>query len=381
MLVFMSVIVSHIIVSQSMIEYPEEDNQHAKDLFSNWRKHHSKTYKNGSVEHIKYQTFLENLKIANQLNRLASKYDSEMPPTFGLSPYVDLTPKEFKQRFLNRFIQSNISSRRTSNRTKSRKQRDTNSGSVTGCFDWSEVYGVVTSVKDQGSTGACWAIAGCGNIEGLWAIKTGSSSPDLSSQAVLDCNGIFQNQALACGPTGGNPMAFYEFLVNEGGMLQESDYPFCVGNGSCSPCAPPGYSTLHCGPWFTPSCNVSESCSAKYNRSKFIPGLKVVDYAILSQNENSLAADLKNIGPLVAALHGRDLQLYTGGVLRALTCNKYNLDHVVLLTGYNITENGASYWIAKNSWGAMWGEKGFFRISFGSEACGINKLCATGFLA
>ena len=39
-----------------------------------------------------------------------------------------------------------------------------------------------------------------------------------------------------------------------------------------------------------------------------------------------------------------------------------DLDHGVLVVGYGI-ENMTEYWLLKNSWGAGWGEKGFFKLA------------------
>ena len=39
-----------------------------------------------------------------------------------------------------------------------------------------------------------------------------------------------------------------------------------------------------------------------------------------------------------------------------------DLDHGVLIVGYGI-ENMAEYWLLKNSWGAGWGEKGYFKLA------------------
>ena len=79
------------------------------------------------------------------------------------------------------------------------------------------------------------------------------------------------------------------------------------------------------------------------------------------------------------------LQFYSSGVLGDKSCCQ-ELNHGVLAVGYvesgddgdDNDENGdagGSHWIVKNSWGAGWGEDGYFRLTKESRdpngACGI----------
>jgi len=63
-------------------------------------------------------------------------------------------------------------------------------------------------------------------------------------------------------------------------------------------------------------------------------------------------------------------QLYSSGVVKD-GCGDA-LDHAVLITGYDNTENA---WYVKNSWGTTWGMSGYIWIGADGLANGGNGVC------
>ena len=49
---------------------------------------------------------------------------------------------------------------------------------------------MVSSVKDQGTVGTCWAFSTVGNVEGQWAIA-GNNVISLSAEQLVDCDATF----------------------------------------------------------------------------------------------------------------------------------------------------------------------------------------------
>ena len=135
--------------------------------------------------------------------------------------------------------------------------------------------------------------------------------------------------------------------IQKSGLMNSSDYSY-TGRGQ--------------------NCKFDESkVAAKVSGYKFANGK---DNAV---DENDLKQMLYENGPFAIAMNATPLQFYFGGIFNpwSFLCNPKGLNHGVLLVGYGV-EGDKPYWIIKNSWGASWGEKGYFRIIAGKGACGVN---------
>lgn len=97
-------------------------------------------------------------------------------------------------------------------------------------------------------------------------------------------------------------------------------------------------------------------------------------FADVPQNSTQELENAVALGPVSVAIEADQFsfQLYSGGVI-SKGCGT-NLDHGVLVVGYG-SENGQDYWILKNSWGASWGEKGFFRVAKGGADASGPGVC------
>lgn len=92
-----------------------------------------------------------------------------------------------------------------------------------------------TQVKNQLLCGSCWAFSTTGAVEGASAIATGTLH-SLSEQMLVDCDRERDN-----GCHGGLMDFAFEFIMKNGGIDTEDDYPYTVrgcagGWGACWQC-------------------------------------------------------------------------------------------------------------------------------------------------
>ncbi|KAJ3707861.1 hypothetical protein LUZ61_011566 [Rhynchospora tenuis] len=179
-------------------------------------------------------------------------------------------------------------------------------------------------------------------MEGINKIKTGTLL-SLSEQELVDCD-------TSCSGCNGGYMDYaFQWVIWNGGITTESDYPYTSG------------STGKAG-----TCNYP----------------KTYDYAVslLSYQDVTTYCEscLKNAvanQPVSVAIEasGSAFQFYKSGIFTG-PCGT-NLDHGVLVVGYGPCSTGTAYWIVKNSWGTSWGESGYIRmqrnIASTAGLCGI----------
>ncbi len=70
--------------------------------------------------------------------------------------------------------------------------------------------------------------------------------------------------------------------------------------------------------------------------------------------------------PVSICVDASNWSLYRSGVFS--NCGTTNLNHAVVLVGYNANDE----WIVRNSWGTSWGEVGYIRLKAGNT-CGLGN--------
>jgi len=306
---------------------PEVDE--TRFLFNTWIKTHDKSY--GSVAEVshRFEIFQSNMELVFQHNEEAA--EGKHTYTLGLNQFADLTNAEYRAIYLG---YSRTNATRDGPKFVPRKRHSAPPASV----DW-RTKGAVTPIKDQGQCGSCWSFSATGTMEGAVFLKTGTLV-SLSEQNLVDC---VQDGSYTC-ETGGIMQDAYAYVIQQGGIEDESDYPYCG---------------IDCD---------GESC--EFSASKIAADIS--SYQNVDQTEAALlTATVQQPVSIAIDASSYQFQLYSGGVFNLPSCSSTQLDHGVLSIGYG-TYNNVAYWLVKNSWGTSWGMQGYIMMSRNkSNQCGV----------
>ena len=125
-----------------------------------------------------------------------------------------------------------------------------------------------------------------------------------------------------------------------------------------------------------------DSCKKQETNPKLVVGAKTFQpylYESYVPEELVIQRALVEHGPLAVGFKVdnelKSVILTDGQVFRGSTCNSVDeRNHIFAIVGYGVDLNTTEkYWTVKNSWGADFGWKGYFRVVRGENMCGIEE--------
>ncbi|XP_010927504.1 oryzain alpha chain [Elaeis guineensis] len=317
----------------SILSYGERSEEEVRRLYQAWKARYSRSNNALDEDERRFEIFRDNLRFIDQHNAAADAgvYSFRL----GLNRFADLTNEEYRSTYLG--VRTAASRRRRSSSAGSDRYRFRSSDDLPDSIDWRE-KGAVADVKDQGSCGSCWAFSTVAAVEGINKIVTGDLI-SLSEQELVDCDTIYNE-----GCNGGLMDYAFEFIINNGGIDSEEDYPYTARDGRCD----------------------------QYRKNARV--VSIDSYEDVPVNDEKALQKAVANQPVSVAIEGGGtaFQFYESGIFTGY-CGTA-LDHGVTAVGYG-SEDGKDYWIVKNSWGSEWGEGGYIRMERNTNAatgkCGI----------
>jgi len=225
-------------------------------------------------------------------------------------------------------------------------------GAAPASFDWRNFNGqnYITPIRDQGGCGSCVSFGCTATVEAKFRIQRGNPgmNVDLSEASLFFCVGPGSGASCSNGWYMSPAMDGYK----NNGVPDESCFPYTDHQQACA------------------------QCTDWANRATKITNWHTI----------SAAADMKTWistqGPLATCFTVyNDFFAYKSGIYRHVSGGVAG-GHCVCVIGY---DDRGGFWICKNSWGANWGESGFFCIAYGdsgidSTMWAVEGIVETGWL-
>lgn len=197
--------------------------------------------------------------------------------------------------------------------------------------DWRTV-GLVTGVKNQGKCGSCWSYAAVAPMETAYAQVT-NKLKQFSEQELVDCT--YPESYDSC--RGGWVTPPWDYTIKHDRLATQAALPYVGVDRTCD------VTTVHNG----------------------LIAAKVSGYTFLGEGEHKVISALSSSVLAAGFRVSTNFFRYSSGIIADDTCyTDFKGYHAVAIVGYT-----PKAIIVKNSWGAQWGEKGYFNWARGHEGC------------
>ena len=296
------------------------------ESFNTWRHTYNKTYVGETNLSQYFKAWHYNRQFIEQHNQQNNDFTMEL--------------NQFADTSRDRWRTGPQYNKHLAGRTFSRPLEEKEVLGLPAHVDWRQ-KGVVTPVKNQQQCGSCWTFSATGSMEAQHALSTGRLL-SLSESQIVDCD----KSDDGCG--GGFMDDAFRYVIASDGIETEQEYPYKPIDQNCS-----------------------------FNATKI--KARFSGFHDVTGGEAGLKRTLATVGPISVAIDASDIgfQMYKDGVYYNPDCSTTILDHGVLAVGYGTTSNGTDYWIVKNSWGAVWGNKGYIWMSRNrGNNCGIATMAS-----
>ncbi|KAJ1296652.1 hypothetical protein BS78_01G318700 [Paspalum vaginatum] len=294
----------------------DDSNKLMMGRFLRWEAAYNRSYATAEERRRRFQVYRRNMDYIDATNRAGN-----LTYTLGENQFADLTEEEFLDMYT---MKGTLAGAKASSSSSNVSFSVPEAVDAPASVDWRK-NGAVTPIKNQGpSCSSCWAFVTAATIESITKIRTGKLV-SLSEQELIDCDPYDGGCNLGYFVNG------YRWVIENGGLTTESNYPYQARRNYCS-------------------------------RSKAGQHAAVIsDYVQVPSGEAQLQQAVAQ-QPVAAAIEmGGSLQFYSGGVFSGQCGTRMN--HAITVVGYGAdASTGLKYWIVKNSWGQSWGERGYLRM-------------------